>query len=127
VNHLLSAREIYVRDGAAEFMQAKIMRKAFGFGYGGEDGKMIEMDVFELFFSYGIIGTIIILTPACVLLLKHVRLPRDGAQFILMLTLLLTLGISFFAGHVLFAPAVMGPVAYLLFLVCKREETDVHV
>src|SRR5699024_9704446 len=58
---ILSSRHLYLQETKDDFMEADILRNAFGLGYAGdyEQGpKIIEMDFFDLFFSYGIIGTV---------------------------------------------------------------------
>src|SRR5699024_5251984 len=63
---ILSSRHLYLQETKDDFMEADILRNAFGLGYAGdyEEGpKIIEMDFFDLFFSYGIIGTVLLLLP----------------------------------------------------------------
>lgn len=117
---LLSSRNIYFKQIKGDFLAAKKMRKLFGIGFAGDfknEPKLIEMDFFDLFFSYGYIGTFWLLLPLAYLATMLFIFPISEERLILMLTLGLCVGISFIAGHVLFAPAVMTYVAILLFVI----------
>lgn len=119
VRKILSSRDIYFYDKLEDFERASTIRKAFGLGYAGDyhgTPKVIEMDFFDLFFSYGFVGSIILLLPLLLLIFKRTLLPLTTEKMILLTTLALCLGVSFLAGHVLFAPSVMTYVAILLLL-----------
>ncbi|MEI3611999.1 O-antigen ligase family protein [Pseudogracilibacillus sp. SO30301A] len=117
---LMSSRDIYLGEKKADYLQAPLIRKLFGLGYAGDykkNPKMIEMDFFDLFFSYGVVGTFIILLPLPVLLNKLLIYRCTISYFLLLLTLALIGGIAFVAGHVMFAPAVMTYVAILVIII----------
>lgn len=112
MDNILSSRQEYVKKVATDFSRAPTIRKLFGLGYAGDydqHPKMIEMDFFELFFSFGWIGTIVLLTPlvyvGSTVLTRTIRRPK---HWVLLTALGLTLAISATAGHVLFAPSVMS-------------------
>lgn len=115
---LLSSRNIYFQDMKSDYEAANRLRKAFGLGYAGDykqEPKLIEMDFFDLFFSYGIIG-ILCLTAPLLYLVKQVLsaiLPINIEKMTLFITLGICFGIAFLAGHVLFAPSVMTYTAIL--------------
>lgn len=113
---ILSSRNIYLQDIKEDFMHTGILRKAFGLGYAGDytsDPKLIEMDFFDLFFSYGVIGTFFLLIPLLAMFRKLIANPIHIGKSILLFTLCLCFGISFLAGHVIFAPSVMTYLAIL--------------
>lgn len=117
---LMSSRDIYLGEKKADYLQAPFIRKLFGLGYAGDyqkSPKMIEMDFFDLFFSYGVVGTFIILLPLPVLLNKLLVYRYTISYFLLLLTLVLIVGIAFVAGHVMFAPAVMTYVSILVIMI----------
>lgn len=117
---LMSSRDIYLGEKKADYFQAPFIRKLFGLGYAGDyqkSPKMIEMDFFDLFFSYGVVGTFIILLPFPVLLNKLLVYRFTIPYFLLLLTIALIGGIAFVAGHVMFAPAVMTYVAILVIMI----------
>ncbi|MBD1221395.1 O-antigen ligase family protein [Virgibacillus halodenitrificans] len=120
VVNVLSSRPIYLDSIKADFQDAELPRQLFGLGYAGDyekQPKIIEMDFFDLFFSFGYIGSVLLLLPVFMIIWHTVKRPSNSmtAKGNLLLILLLCGGISFLAGHVLFAPSVMSYIA-LLFL-----------
>src|SRR5699024_5169954 len=117
LNRVLSSRDIYFYATYEDFKQSSTVRKLFGIGYAGNyvtEPKLIEMDFFDLFFSYGYIGSLLLIIPLVILVRKLFVLNSSITYILLQLTLLLSVGIAFLAGHVLFAPAVMTYVTILL-------------
>ncbi|WP_099354850.1 O-antigen ligase family protein [Fredinandcohnia onubensis] len=123
-NLLLSSREIYLDKLQTDFENAPLLQKLFGMGYAGnftEEAKMVEMDFYDIFFSFGIIGFTVFFLPLLVLFIKI--LVATFANFNKIFTtkylmyfssLLLALGIAFSAGHVLTAPAVSIYISAIL-------------
>lgn len=111
---LLSSRDVYLQDTFTAYQAATTSQKLFGLGYGGnytKEPKTIEMDFFDLFFSLGIIGTAVILL-ACLILARRLLTWNITFTYLYSIGVLgLAMGISFVAGHVLFAPAVITYVA----------------
>lgn len=113
---LLSSRDVYLQDTLADFKNASIPRQLFGLGYAGDYDdapKTIEMDFYEMFFSFGIIGTIALVIPLLYLSYSLIRFKMDFLYIYRLGTLALVMAIAFVAGHVLFAPAVITYVALL--------------
>lgn len=128
-NSLLSSRDMYAMQLKNDFVHASLLRKLFGLGYAGDykaAPKMAEMDFYDLFFSYGIIGTIVILIPIVLLLIRAISIQLKDTYILFMFTLMLCLGVSFFVGHVLFAPAVMSYVALLMIGLMIEKERKKH-
>ena len=128
VTVLLSNRDVYLYRTHTHFVEAPIHQKLFGLGYAGnweENPKLIEMDFFDLFYSFGIIGFLLFIAPFVItvyLLVKNLivlryRMLRSDILFPL-ISLALACGAATLAGHVLYAPAVSiyvaGILAYLL-------------
>lgn len=118
IQKLLSSRNIYFQDTKTDYMEAKGLRKAFGLGYAGDykqEPKLIEMDFFDLFFSYGIIGSIFLILPLIYLLklIFTAMFPVNIEKITLITTLGICFAIASLAGHVLFAPSVMTYTAIL--------------
>lgn len=124
---LLSSRDIYVSQLQQNFTVATPLRKLFGLGYGGDQAvaKMAEMDFYDLFFAYGYVGTVFLLIPFLLTIISTIKLPIKLASFLLILTIPLWLGISYTAGHVLFAPAVMSYMAIFLLLLGLIQQQEV--
>lgn len=124
-SNLLSSRQHYLYDTVRDFRRASLVRKSFGLGYAGDyqgEPKMIEMDLPELLFSYGYVGTIVLLTPLA--LLSRWLLVRGSfrrQQWVLLAGFALTISIAAVAGHVLFAPSVMSYVVISAALLERRQ------
>ncbi|WLR49018.1 O-antigen ligase family protein [Halobacillus litoralis] len=113
---ILSSRNIYFAHIYGMYEEADIVQKSFGMGYAGnyEDiRKLIEMDFFDLFFSFGILGILLILTPFLIiaglflkLLFKAPGEMLHPQNILILLSIGFGTGIAFLAGHVLYAPAV---------------------
>lgn len=116
INELLSSRDIYLEDTKNDYINAIFIRKLFGLGYAGDyevSPKTIEMDLYDLFFSYGIIGTISLLIPVMIIAYQLIKFNTSITYILLFLTCGLCAGVSFVAGHVIFAPSVMTYMAIL--------------
>lgn len=122
VSVILSSRQIFLKDTHQMYVEAPMIQKLFGMGYAGnyqDSPKLIEMDFLDLFYSYGILGFVIYLLPflyAIIALFRglHWRQLFDVEFGLVVTSLLIGVGISFIAGHVLFAPAVSIYLAVLL-------------
>ena len=126
---LLSSRDIYLQTTKDDFIQAEGLRKTFGLGYAGSytsDPKIIEMDFFDMFFSYGVVGTLFLLMPLVYICVKILVFPIHIEKALLLFTLCLCFGIAFLAGHVIFAPSVMTYLA-ILFLAIGLKNDNQHV
>ena len=81
--------------------------------------KLIEMDILDIFYHFGVVAVILFLTPflfICYLLIKEkLKLTKERVFYGLMI--LMSLGISTVAGHVYMAPAVtIYVIIYFMFL-----------
>ncbi|WP_394218218.1 O-antigen ligase family protein [Halobacillus trueperi] len=115
---ILSARNLYFTEMYNYYVDADPVQKMLGMGYAGnyespEDRKLIEMDFFDLFFSYGILGIILILLPFLTIIGLFLKLlfQTPGTllhplNMLILLSIGFGTGIAFLAGHVLYAPAV---------------------
>lgn len=113
---ILSKRDIHLQNLLEDYKDAGIIHQLFGLGYAGfyeGEPKLAEMDFFDIFISFGIVGFLIMLLPFFVIVKDLLKfLFRQPKRFFhpehinLLISLFLGLGIAFFAGHVLYAPAV---------------------
>jgi hypothetical protein len=123
-NLVYSGREKFLAEQKLYYREAPVSQKLFGMGYGGnyqEVAKLIEMDFYDVFFSFGIIGTILYFAPIIMVLIKLFKLTGlnplrylNTKLVFIMSGIILGFGISFTAGHVLTAPAVSFYLALLL-------------
>ena len=115
-NLILSSRELFLESHKEFYKEAPLSQKLFGMGYGGnftQEPKMIEMDYHDIFFSLGIIGSLLYFLPFIYagffiirfffFFLKMMFTPKYA---LLLSSVMLILGIAFLAGHVFTAPAV---------------------
>jgi hypothetical protein len=123
-NLMLSGRGAFLEQHKEYFSKAPLSQKLLGMGYAGnyEDyPKMIEMDLHDLFFSFGILGFVLYFIPfilIAILIIKKI-LFNFKSQFTIENVLIasgivLGLGIAFTAGHVFTAPAVSIYLAILV-------------
>ncbi|WP_243292797.1 O-antigen ligase family protein [Bacillus sp. FJAT-47783] len=115
-NILLSGREHFLAQHKEFYAEAPLSQKLFGMGYEGnykDEGKTVEMDFYDIFFSLGILGFVLYLTPFVYFALKVILSIIRGykkklnSEFVLFgSAIMLGLGIAYTAGHVLTAPAV---------------------
>ena len=113
---LLSGRTNYFVFNSHNFKKAPLSQKLFGMGYGSNYRKhprTVEMDWFDLFFQFGIIGFVVIILPLLVAIVYLVfeffrYFTSDMVQDNLLFYVAVAIGIfmSLLAGHVLNAPAV---------------------
>ncbi|WP_190284707.1 O-antigen ligase family protein [Bacillus sp. S3] len=123
-NLVLSSRGEYLKQQKEYFADAPISQKILGMGYAGnykESPKLTEMDFYDLFFSFGILGFFLYFIPF--ILLALMILKKIFTQFKSYFTLenvliasgiILGVGIAFSAGHVFTAPAVSIYLAILV-------------
>ncbi|MGY0691314.1 O-antigen ligase family protein [Virgibacillus sp. FSP13] len=129
VRKVLSSRNIYLQRAYSDYTDVTTTRKLFGMGYAGDytkDPKLIEMDFFDLFFGYGVIGSFLLIMPLIYLIIQLIKgmFPLNIRKFLLAFTLGLCFGIALLAGHVLFAPSVMSYVTICI-LVLGMENVEV--
>ncbi|MDP4087062.1 MAG: O-antigen ligase family protein [Bacillota bacterium] len=134
-NLVYSGREKFLSDQKQFYLAAPLSQKLFGMGYGGnyqKNAKLIEMDFYDVFFSFGMIGVVLYFIPIVFLVIRLFNVAGMNlfryinTQNALMITgIILGFGISFTAGHVLTAPAVSIYLALLLsYFVVNLEQMD---
>lgn len=124
VSVLLSGRQYFWIETHQMFLEAPLVQKLFGMGYAGnypKKAKLIEMDLHDIFYSYGMIGFLLFISPflyAISRIVKNREKYREkilNIEFVMLLcSIVLGLGIAFIAGHVLIAPAVSIYLAVIL-------------
>lgn len=123
---MLSSRDVYVSEIAQDFSDAPLVRKLFGLGLAGDYGKhpkMIEMDFFELFFSFGIIGSFVLFLPFLTVIgILITRISFTRKNWVLLVGLVLSVLVAAVSGHVLFAPSVMSYVVITTLLLHVKDQ-----
>lgn len=121
---ITSGRNVYITDAFDEFFKSSIWPIKFIFGggaflsfrsayYPGMSYDTLEMDMFDIFFMYGLIGAVIYMILFYVIL--AVSFKKSKVLFMLFALFLFH---SFLAGHVVFdgLPIIAGLVLYLMML-----------
>jgi len=129
---IYSDRDKFLKVYKQYYKEAPLSQKLFGMGYAGNyttKMKLVEMDLHDLFFAFGIVGFLMYLLPLLYFGIKiFIRLITNFKKLfsvkhmLLASTLVLSLGIGFMSGHVLTAPAVsIFFVVILAYLIVDLE------
>ncbi|MFJ8527554.1 O-antigen ligase family protein [Bacillus sp. NPDC094106] len=113
---IYSDRDKFLKVYKQYYKEAPMSQKLFGMGYAGnytKKIKLIEMDFYDLFFAFGIIGFLIYLLPLlyfgirlCIRVISNFKQILTVKYMLPASTIVLSLGIGYMSGHVLTAPAV---------------------
>lgn len=127
VDHFIfSSRLSFLEDRQTDYMKSNIYQKLFGIGYlkNNKEAKAVEMDYFDIYYSHGIIGFILffgIYGYIFYLIMKD-RRKLDFEQYMLYVSVILSIFLSFFTGHIITAPAVSILVTVLLLMLTKSKK-----
>lgn len=127
IDHFIfSQRLTFLNRKAKLYNKASIYQKLFGIGYLKENKptKMIEMDYFDIFYSHGIIGFLVFFIIVGYVLINVLKKKEklNFNRYMLLLSLLLIIFLSFFTGHILIAPAVSIIVTSIILKInCKEN------
>lgn len=133
-NIVLSSRDAYFKQTRIAYNESSSWEKMTGigivenFGTTKQEIQVIEMDFYDFFFKFGIVGFIIyMLAPLTLILISikkyFLKLKQNVLDYnlnLLVISLLIALGISFVAGHALTAPAVSTYIALVLILIYSK-------
>lgn len=136
LNFILNNRVEFLRPAADEYFEGTIWQKLFGIGYVDIAGKnpnmetAIEMDFIALFLRHGLIGFLIYVIPlialigtALVPVFSRFKSVVSSLFYCTMLySVFIGLGVAFFAGHTLVAPAVSIYFALIFILILVERE-----
>ncbi|MGZ7148280.1 O-antigen ligase family protein [Bacillus sp. BC08] len=113
---IFSGRQLFEQMYKDFYNEAPMSQKLLGMGYAGnykEQPKLIERDFHDWFYSFGIIGFILLVIPFLYFGIKFIvcvftkfRQIFTVKYAMVIAAILLGLGISFIAGHILIAPGV---------------------
>ncbi|MDM5237003.1 hypothetical protein COE30_05715 [Bacillus cereus] len=113
---IFSGRQLFEQMYKDFYNEAPMSQKLLGMGYAGnykEQPKLIERDFHDWFYSFGIIGFILLIVPFIYFGIKFIvcvftkfRQIFTVKYAMVIAAILLGLGISFMAGHILMAPGV---------------------
>ncbi len=138
-NLIFSSRDVYNDIMQKKFKLVSSTEQLFGLGYKDVNNlfnkafNIVEIDYIDIFYMYGILGFIIIFCFFISLLLniflksiKRIKLIIYNEELIpYYISIVLILGIAFFAGHIFTAPAVsIYPIVIILFLHFKIKDYE---
>lgn len=115
---IYSGRNKFLLTQEVLFDQAAFSQKLFGLGH---QAKIVERDFHDIFFTFGVLGFILIFLPLAyygfLLIFDFFSNFKKilSLQYVLTISsLLISVGVAFIAGHVLLAPAVSIYFAFIL-------------
>jgi len=118
VSYLFSGRTVYFENASQNFAKANVGQKLFGMGYATSfkherQAKLVEMDYVDIFFQFGVIGTIVYLAPLAYCLvyllgafLRKLKYMWSFKWSMLVASVALGYGMALMTGHVIEAPSV---------------------
>lgn len=128
-NLIYSGREIFFKQNKEYYLNQSITNKLIGYGLENKYidnmkiSNKVEIDIIDILFCFGLIGFILYFLPLGYLLYKIIRLiPKkinnifESSLWFKAISILLALGISFFAGHIFVSPSVS---IYLILSICS--------
>ena len=125
IDHFIfSERLTFLENRYKDYRDESQYLQLFGIGYlkDGNDTKAIEMDYFDIYYSHGMVGFIIyfgIYGYFFYLIMKN-RKKLDFTQYMLYISIVLSVLLSFITGHIITAPAVSILLIVLLLLLEKH-------
>ena len=127
VDHFIfSSRLKFMKERQQDYMDGNIYQKLFGIGYlnNQKEAKVVEMDYFDIYYNHGIIGFILFfgMYGYFFYLIMKERRKLDFEQYMLYISILLSIFLSFFTGHIITAPAVSILVTVLLLILVKQKK-----
>lgn len=129
VDHFIfSQRLTFLHNKKDIYDKSPIYEKVFGTGYmyNNEETKLIEMDYFDIFYSHGIVGFLLyfsIILPIVFNALKE-KQKLTYERYMLLVSLLLIIVLSFFTGHIIVGPSVSLLSAIIIISIIKRNKKD---
>lgn len=117
-NFIFSKRFSLLSDTNKIYKEESIGNKLIGIGYSNKT-RTIEMDMFDIFYNFGILGFIIYFGSIIYVFVFN----KNKINRIYILPICLIIFISFFAGHVFTAPSV-SVLAALIFVKFLLEPTN---
>ena len=129
IDHFIfSQRLTFLKDKAIVYSEASLYENLFGIGYteNNQQTKLIEMDYFDILYSHGVIGFILLFTIYGIVLYKiAINRPKvTYTNFMLKVSVMLIIILSLITGHIITAPAVSIIAIILILNTSKREKKD---
>ena len=132
VDHFIfSQRLTFLKKEKRLYQKANTYQKVFGIGYlnNGQETKRIEMDYFDIYYSHGIVGFILISIVIIWILyqLTKVKTPLTYENYMMKTSLLYIFILSFFTGHIITAPSVSLIASIIIIMLFPKEKESILV
>lgn len=129
IDHFIfSQRLTFLKNKQKLYEKSSLYQKIVGIGYlkNNKATKMIEMDYFDIYYSHGILGFIIFfgITLSVIINVFKEKQKLTFERYMLLVTFLLIIFLSFFTGHIITAPSVSLLVIILILQLAKRTKKD---
>lgn len=129
IDHFVfSQRLTFLEQKAEIYAKSSLYENLFGIGYtdNGKQTKLIEMDYFDLLYSHGIVGFILLFTIYGIVLYKISRYRSiiTYNNYMLKLSVFLIIILSLFTGHIITAPAVSMIAIAIILETTRREKKN---
>lgn len=132
VDHFIfSQRLTFLKKERKLYQKANSYQKLFGVGYlnNGKETKRIEMDYFDIYYSHGIVGFILISIMIIWILyqLAKAKIPLTYENYMMKTSLLYIFILSFFTGHIITTPSVSLIASAIIILLFPKEKESILV
>lgn len=123
---IFSQRLTFLHKKASIFHSANLYQKLFGIGIfqDGVETKAVEMDYFDIYYNYGLVGFFIffgiVLTILYQILIEEEE--KSFKRYMIRISLLLIIVLSLFTGHILVAPSVSLLVVTIILLLNNQKK-----
>lgn len=107
---LFNNRLTFLKDNFLFYKSQKLINIIFGIGYNNQSIKLVEIDIFDILFRFGIFGLISFIIPI-IYIVKKIKLDKISLFSIILLIL-----ISLTSGHVLLSPNVSIYFGYIILI-----------
>ena len=107
---LFNNRLTFLKDNFLFYKGQKLINIIFGIGYSNQSIKLVEIDIFDILFRFGIFGLIGFIVPI-IYIVKKIKLDKISLFSIILLIL-----ISLTSGHVLLSPNVSIYFGYIILI-----------
>lgn len=120
---ILSGRGELLEDAGKAYLDRPVIEKIIGIGYVSHP-KMVEMDLFDLIFRHGILGTIIYVFPFFYLISRFKKDYYNKTDRRYVFPFVIALGVSLLAGHVITAPSVSLLFVFIIINLFGYEKVE---
>lgn len=112
---LFNNRLTFLKDNFLFYKSQKLINIIFGIGYSNQSIKLVEIDIFDILFRFGIFGLISFIVPI-IYIVKKIKLDKISLFSIILLIL-----ISLTSGHVILSPSVSIYFGYIILINNKKS------